>query len=199
MGPFYPTFSSSSWAHFANRWQHWVKWGKPGTLAYNPAHWSSGFGFSCQPGHRQDIWQNYARTLAAYRPRIIMSAPADQRGEREGCVSRDVYDEQMSWDQCLSLTKIGEGVYGWVAFWSLSTLILPHFYWGVIYTPAAMGQARKLTLSIPDWLSCIHTHTHTNNNTASEHSANFPHLPTPSLGNNIRVYVLQTTSLFFRV
>lgn len=158
MGPFYPTFSSSSWAHFANRWQHWVKWGKPGTLAYNPAQWSSGFGFSCQPGHRQDIWQNYARTLAAYRPRIIMSAPADQRGEREGCVSRDVYDEQMSWDQCLSLTKIGEGVYGWVAFWSLSTSFYLIFI-RVLFTHLLPWDRQGSSLS-PS-LTGSHAYTHT--------------------------------------
>lgn len=93
---------------FANRLQVWVKREKVGTLAHNSAQWSSGFGFSCEPGHRQDIWQNYARTLVAYRPRILMSAPVDQRGGGRG-VSRDIYDEQMSWDQCQSLMKTRGG------------------------------------------------------------------------------------------
>lgn len=57
-----------------------MKWEKVGTLAHNSAQWSSGFGFSCEPGHRQDIWQNYARTHVAYRPRILMSAPVGQGG-----------------------------------------------------------------------------------------------------------------------
>lgn len=159
MGPFYPTFSSSSWAHFANRWQHWVKWGKPGTLAYNPAQWSSGFGFSCQPGHRQDIWQNYARTLAAYRPRIIMSAPADQRGEREGCVSRDIYDEQMSWDQCLSLMKTRGG-----SVWMSGVLVPQHFdstsFLLGCYLHTCCHGTGKEAHSLHPWLALMHTHTY---------------------------------------
>lgn len=91
---------------------------RPGSMPCNSAQWSSRFGFSCPSAQKQDTWQNEATTMAAYRPRILTSAPAHQR-RREGGQQGNPDDEQMS-----SL-GVCEGAFD-------------SSYWDVIYTPAAI-------------------------------------------------------------
>lgn len=125
-------------------WEETIMSGKPGLLACNLAHWSSGCGSSRQPACKQDTWQNYATTHAAYRPRIITSGPAHKTG-REG-----------SW-----CSWVGGGWSWWWTdeleselqrvFQSLSSLIHPYLilrcYLHTCYHP---GKQRNLLSSGPD-------------------------------------------------
>lgn len=159
-----------------------------GTLAHNSAQWSSGFGFSCELGHRQDIWQNYARTLVACRPRILMSAPVGPGGwsgvgvgieghpwwaDELGSMSESDEDERRA---C-----IGEWCSGPKTLWFFLIFIR------VLFTHLLPWDRQESSLS-PSLCA-----SHTNNT----HTLNFPQLS--SHGNSFRVYVLQSTSLFFTV
>lgn len=106
---------------------------------------------------KQWIWvQLSARTEAGHLAKLCHNTCGLQtqnynkrpsRLERKGGSAvqpGDTDDEQMSWDQCQeSEEERGGCVCGWVAFWSLSTLIQPHFILGCYLHTCCHGDRQE--------------------------------------------------------
>lgn len=148
-------------------------------------------GFSCQPAQKQDTWRNYARTVAAYRPRILTSAPADQRGGRMhwaagGCWWwADRLGSMSESDKDRGRDGLGEWRSAPSALWFILIFIR------VLFTHLLpWGQARKLPLHL-----CL-THMHTQMQTLQTRTSALTSPQTLPLDNNRKVYM--SSRVYFR-